>query len=537
MNFYFQFTTLNYKVRHAIAVELSKLFPCSKFAGVASSGNVSRKFLEKQTDVHYEFLIDHNEIMIKSLKEDIDFELLKEFEAILPEKSLWRIIAVDRGWGYQFAKGAYLPRTYIQTINNHENILKIATGFIKSYREIVTSFRPDVIIPAAGQNNIMCPIIEQTCRNYNILYLLPETTRTQNYMAFTDNRQCTFPQINNTTRQLIDRKIDLDLSAGEKCYSEIMADLESTKYFDVSRIDCLKTRWPWLKFLYGSLRSSIGQLIHWQKERPLRKKKTTIFKQPDEIKTLFYNIRYNCLIHYRRMQLLNSEFYSEFNPNLKYVYFPLHNTNEYSTQVQGTMWINQLQIIEALAKSIPFNWKVLVKEHPGMLLWRIRPKSFYEEIKEYSNVILIPTETSSNAVISNAQLVVTIVGTTGWEAIMRGKPVISFEENMFDALGLSRICTDFKELSVAIHDEIQRMKEVSQEERQRRIVCLLTAIMKHGFWMDDPLKVTGDAQCESDNEAREIGRVIAEAIKKYVDRKSISLRGKTVWETTKNEDY
>ena len=245
------------------------------------------------------------------------------------------------------------------------------------------------------------------------------------------------------------------------------------------------------------------------------------------MRALFERIVHRKHFYDHRIRLLNRKFYSEIKPDQNYVYFPLHNANEYSTQVQGTMWINQLSIIEALAKSIPFDWKVVVKEHPGMLLDRgVRPVSFYKEIKKYSNVVLIPTDTSSNKAISNAQAVVTIVGTTGWEAIMRGKPVIAFEENMFDAVGLSRKCTDFKELSRAIHDEKERISQIPQDERKRRIVCLLTAIIKHGFWVDDPLKVTGDAKCESDEEASKIGKIIAQAVKNYMDFKELSSQNK-----------
>lgn len=526
MNFYIQFTTLNYKTRHAIAVELNRLFPSSKFAATADShGNVARRYLERQKVIKYKFMPGHLDSANRALREDADFELLKEFEETLPEKSLWRIMAVDRSWGYQFLKGVYLPKFYIHTINTHENILKIASGLIKFFKEVLTDFKPDVFIPAAGQNNMLCPILEQLCKNYNILYIMPETARTQNYMALTDNRQCTFSQINETYRQLIAGKLNMDLSSGERCYDEITSDLENTGYYDISNIDCLKLKYPWLRFLYRSLRATAMEIVRWQKGRGLRKNKNTIFKQPDNIKILIDNIGYAILMNYRRVQLINPKFYSKFEPNQKYLYFPLHNTNEYSTQVCGTMWINQLQIIEALAKSIPFDWKIVVKEHPGMLFCRVRPMSFYKEIKSYSNVLLIPTDTSSNAVINNAQLIVTITGTTAWEAIIRGKPVIDFEENISDVLGLSRRCTDFKKLSIAIHDEVQRVKNIPLQERKRRIVCLLTAIIKHGFWIDNPLNVTGDAPCESELAAREIGKIIARAIKEYIDYSARSTPG------------
>ena len=530
MNFYFEFTNVNYRTRHALAMELLKIFPGSRFAGevpindpaaVKYSDNV-REYLENQKDIKYESLDGYESVIRKALLEKPDHELLRRFEETLPEKSLWRIIAVDREWAYQFVKGVYLPSSYIHRINTQENILRVASGLIKFYADMIDMFKPDVFIPAGGQNSMTCPIIDEMCKKKKVLYLMPETTRTQNYMALTENRQCTFPQINNTCRLLIESKLELDTSSGEKCYNEIMNDLENAKYFDMSNI----SRLNFLTSLRDYPISFARQIFRWLKGKLCNKKKDRISKFKYSLGALLERIVHRTRFYNRRTHLLNPKFYSEVKQGQKYVYFPLHNASEYSTQVQGTMWINQLGIIEALAKSIPFDWKVVVKEHPGMLLWRVRPISFYNEIKRYSNVILIPTDTSSNKAISNAQAVVTIVGTTGWEAIMRGKPVIAFEENMFDALGLSRKCTDFKELSRAIHDETERISQISQDERKRRIVCLLTAIIKHGFWADDPLKVTGDAKCESDEEASKIGKIIAQAVKNYMDFKELSSQNK-----------
>ena len=95
---------------------------------------------------------------------------------------------------------------------------------------------------------------------------------------------------------------------------------------------------------------------------------------------------------------------------------------------------------------------------------------------------------------------------------------ISFEENMFDALGLSVRCSDFKALSATINTEVSRIKDISAEERKKRITALLSAIIQEGFWIDDPLKVTGDAPGSSNEEAYSYGAIIADAVKRYVEK-------------------
>ncbi len=518
MRFLFEVTTLTYRMRHAIAVELSKIFPGSSFAAFESShGNVARKYLEEQTDIKYEFIRTYEDLKKKALQEEIDFKLLADFEQTLPEKSLWRFIAVDRGLGHQFVKGVYLPKTYIQTINTQENILKIVSGLVRFYAQALSDFKPDVVIPAPGQNSVTCPVLEQTCRNQNALYLMPEILRVQNYMALTDNRMYTFTQINEIYKQLMKGEFKLDLSAGEKLYQEIVGDPDDKKrYCNYVSLSYYKPRWQWLKLLYRSMRAVKAQLLRWLRDGKQRRQKDAISRQPNTTGTLLYNIWYSVLAQYRRVQLMNPDFYAQYNPKQKYIYFPLHCTNEYSTQVKGTMWINQLPIIEALAKSIPFDWKIVVKEHPGILVWRVRPKSFYDEIKSYSNVQLIPTNTDSSLVIDNAQLVINISGSTGWEAILRGKPVIGFEDSMFDALDLSRRCTDFKQLSTAIHEEVRRVENILSSERKRRIISLLAVMIKYGFWIDHPGKVGGEVNVATGAEERKIARIIAQKMKEYL---------------------
>ena len=46
-------TTLSYRVRHAIAVEVSELYRGSEFAGKAESGGKSIDVSEKQRDITY----------------------------------------------------------------------------------------------------------------------------------------------------------------------------------------------------------------------------------------------------------------------------------------------------------------------------------------------------------------------------------------------------------------------------------------------------------------------------------------------------
>lgn len=508
-------------MRHALVIELKKLFPGSRFVAIGSARDklVSR-FLKEQKDLQYAEVYDFDDITTDAFRGEVDHALLKEFEEFIPEKSLWRLIAVDREWGWQYMKGVYQLDSYIKTINTQENILKMFSGYLKFYSALLDEFQIDVFMPATGQNSMSCPIIEQVCKMKNVHYLLPDFPRTLNYIALTDDRQYTFPQIGETCREFMDGKDDPALAEGEKLYQEIIEDVNNKKYTNVSHIGHLRSSVPWLAFAQNFCKSTLGVLKRWVKDQSLLKTTDTLTRQPDSIRTLLNNINYYAFqTHLRRMQLMKPDFYTAFNRAWKYLYFPLHLTNEYSTQVQGTMWIDHLPLIEMLSKSVPYDWKVVIKEHPGILLYRVRPKAFYDEIKKYPNVVLVPTDTNTYQLIQNSQLVVSIVGTTGWEALFRGKPVVTLEPNMYDVLELSRMCTDIKQFSIVIHDELVRIQQITPAERKRRLVCFLAALHKHGVWVDVPARINGEIDCANDAQRLEYGRVFANNIKEYLSIK------------------
>lgn len=117
----------------------------------------------------------------------------------------------------------------------------------------------------------------------------------------------------------------------------------------------------------------------------------------------------------------------------KYVYYPLHKDPEASTSLYGKWYVNQLALIENISRSIPCGHKLYVKEHT--FFYSSRPRYFHNWIKKFPNIRLISPHANSIELIKKSSLVLTITGTTGWEAILLQKPVITFGNiyyNIFD---------------------------------------------------------------------------------------------------------
>ena len=68
--------------------------------------------------------------------------------------------------------------------------------------------------------------------------------------------------------------------------------------------------------------------------------------------------------------------------------------------------------------------RVIVKEHPGMK--GERKLSYYRELRKLYNVQLLSPSVDSHDVIQQSNAVLTITGSSAWEAILYEKPVIAF---------------------------------------------------------------------------------------------------------------
>ena len=115
-----------------------------------------------------------------------------------------------------------------------------------------------------------------------------------------------------------------------------------------------------------------------------------------------------------------------------YVYFPLHYQPERNSSPQGDIFVDQLYLAKVLASSLPAGWRVYVKEHPTQWLYRgldffsYRFRGYYEALGRIPNVKIMPIYTHTYTLTARSRAVATITGTAGFEAVVRGKPVLVF---------------------------------------------------------------------------------------------------------------
>lgn len=131
---------------------------------------------------------------------------------------------------------------------------------------------------------------------------------------------------------------------------------------------------------------------------------------------------------------------------LRYCFYPLHTEPEVSLLVYGRPFLNQIEIIRAIAISLPVDMVLVVKEHPWMV--GKRTIGAYRKILQIPRVRLVSPAMDARELIAGAALVAVVTGSVALEAAILGKPVITFGDCPYNALppALVQRCKDLREL-------------------------------------------------------------------------------------------
>ena len=115
----------------------------------------------------------------------------------------------------------------------------------------------------------------------------------------------------------------------------------------------------------------------------------------------------------------------------RYVYFPLHYQPELTTAPLGGEASDQFHVISELSRALPSDVKLIVKQHPSQyskVLYGAQGRYLgcWEAISRLSNVVLCDMSVSSISLVNQAEAVVTVTGTAGWEALVNQKTSFHF---------------------------------------------------------------------------------------------------------------
>jgi hypothetical protein len=127
--------------------------------------------------------------------------------------------------------------------------------------------------------------------------------------------------------------------------------------------------------------------------------------------------------------------YRKLGSGRPFVYFPLHDTEDYKIKRVIPQFADQAPIVEQLADALPPGFALVIKEHP-LSIGRNR-LSFLSRLARHPKVQLVPPKTSSHELIRCADAVAVISSTVGLEALLYGKPVLTMGRPFYSGYGVT----------------------------------------------------------------------------------------------------
>ena len=170
-----------------------------------------------------------------------------------------------------------------------------------------------------------------------------------------------------------------------------------------------------------------------------------------------------------------------------FAYLPLHIEMERSLLLGAPYYVNQTEVIKSIAKSLPINFKLYVKEHPAQIIRGWRSKQEYTEIMDIPNVVLLHPNFSREELYKKCSLVFSIAGTAGFEAACYGKPTITLVDLNYSMLPSVSTLRNFEELPDLIKESLA--KKVESIDVDRFITLLENNVSKFD-WGDFSKKLS-----------------------------------------------
>lgn len=163
----------------------------------------------------------------------------------------------------------------------------------------------------------------------------------------------------------------------------------------------------------------------------------------------------------------------------RYVLYTLHHQPEAAVDVFGSLNSNQEAVIESLSRLLPSTHKLWVKEHKGAI--GDRSIAWYRRIRRLPNVRLIDPFRGIYPLIRNADLVVTVSGTAGYEAALMGVPTVGLAPVFFASLMGNRPTARSHPLEWRMNELLASKQQLQSAEGTRRSIEFLAHLYANSF--------------------------------------------------------
>ncbi len=407
----------------------------ANFYGLIDINSKPKKFFENQTLVNFQknwFLHDH----IKKTNNKPDLEYLSNFENTY-KIDLWKHVINERFF--------YLHNRFYNFQKNE--ILSILEQELKLFESMLNEAKPDyflTFVPVFHHQKLL----QDLCRVKGIKVLVVYFTGIKNKMIISEDG-ATFDlkpnSINNNFNKIKSNTIK-ENSNYDSLFSNFLKN-RNTNFSD--KILALK----------DYLLTSDSDLI----DSNFMYYGRTKFKVIKDAFSLEYKRKWNFRFLHKN-SILSPDL------NIPFVYFPMNVVEEYNLLHYAPFYTDQIEVIRHIAKSIPIDHILYVKEHGGARIRGWNSINYYKKILDIPNVKLIHPNADNDILIQNSKLVISLRGTSAFKSIKYGKPLIIFGDIPFQIMPSVFPVDSLSSLSQLIQTALNHKVDPSEYEKYEQIL-------------------------------------------------------------------
>ncbi len=415
-----------------IAKKITKKLNCKTYA-IIDTNDYIKSFYEEQKTVDFDKTWFFNDFLSLE-KLSPDYEYLKSFEKKY-DIDLWYVISFERLFSSEFNK-------YYKFTKNE--ILSFVINECKLFEKILSEVKPTVIILPAVTRHFTY-LLHKMATKLGIRSLLLEYTHFGDRNIITDEFG---KMVDNKKYENLVSISNRNFEELQKYFSDYKPYVYGIKNNTIHKERKVSKVLALLKFLFNSDNK------HKNHYSTYGKNKSSILIKG--------NARLSLLTRKLRSNFIDKNFLGDIPNKTNYVYFPLGSEPERASMMNAPFYTDQKSVITNIAKSLPIDYELYVKEHPYMREVNWREISYYKQIMNLPNVKLIHPSVSHNNLIENSALVISVSGTGGLEAAFFNKPSITFtDESGYSVLPSVYTIKSYSELPIAIKKSLKTQVNIS----------------------------------------------------------------------------
>lgn len=498
MRFFFMFAPAFIEWPIAMAREIQQIESAATFAGIYRGGKDVICRIAAHSEIVIDPLYSQADLEEEWLRADVENERLLEYEARFDPGFFKRIVVSDRKMGYGYVNGGVLPPSRLSRLSSdHESVQRYFYGMVSFLETMLLEQKITHVFCYCVAGSVALSL-KELCFHHGIVFRQIVHTRVETRCILDDASPIFSAPVYRLFQKSLKNPslLEEEIPHAEN-YLERLRQTPTQPGYMVFCQKELKRQTSFSGILYQLYRDLYG-LASVTIKRPKQELEKT-----HEWDMLVFNLqrawRLWCLKHWNPFQAADRI------PKRPYAYYPLHVDPEASTMVLAPMHVNQIHVIEALSKSIPLSWNLLVKEHLPMI--GKRPAGFYDQLLRIPGVYLLQPWENNFDLIQNSRVVCTITGTAGWESLVLGKPTVVLGNAPYTVLEEGMVlCPDLSRLPQAIQTALS-----IQPADPQRILLYAAAIFRLSFPFPSNL-LWGKVTSETVNAHREIARAIVDRL-------------------------